>query len=275
MNYIAGENISTAIQKCRALNKIGAMCTIDHLGESVSDEGTVRKTVDIYLRVLEEISQEKLDSNISIKPTSFGALLSQDNCLENIRKVVKKAHELGNFVRIDMEDHPYTDMTLKAYEELRREFPNSVGVVLQSYLKRTKEDADKLSQGTKANFRLCKGIYNESEKIAYKGIQINENFLETLDLMFSRSAYVGIATHDDKLVDGALKLIEKHQLTKEQYEFQMLLGVRSSLRDQIIAQGHRMRIYLPFGGDWHAYTMRRFKENPDIVGSVLKGFFVR
>lgn len=272
--YIAGEELQDAAAECQKLNANQTMATIDVLGEFVTEKAMACATVDAYMDALETIDQHKLDANISVKPTSLGASFDEQLWQEHIRKLVTKAASYNNFVRIDMEDHPYTDLTLQSYDDLRRDFSQHVGTVLQAYMKRTYDDADRLSKDTKANFRLCKGIYNEPPEIAYKdGKRINDNFLATLDLLFSRHAYVGIATHDDELINGAFRLIDQYKLPKEQYEFQMLLGVRPELRRQIIAAGHRMRIYVPYGRQWYSYSMRRFKENPAIVDSIIKGFF--
>lgn len=274
--YIAGETLDQALVECKKLNEMKAMTTIDLLGEFIAEEDKAIATRDTYMKVLDTLRERGLDSNVSIKPTSFGASFNPELCRKNIRMLVEKAAGLHNFVRIDMEDHPYTDFTLEIYQELRREFPESVGSVLQAYLKRTYEDADHLSKNARANLRLCKGIYKEPPAIAYKDRnEINRNYLETLELLFSRGAYVGIATHDGKLVEGALALIAKYRLSPHQYEFQMLLGVKSDLRRQLIAQGHRLRVYTPFGRDWYPYSMRRLKENPGIMSSMLRGLFQR
>lgn len=274
--YIAGETLEEAVVECKKLNAMNTMTTIDLLGEFIREEEKAIATLDTYLKVLHTIEQEGLASNVSIKPTSFGASFNPDLCRKNVKILVEKAAQMNNFVRIDMEDHPYTDLTLDMYEKLRQEFPKNVGTVLQAYLKRTYEDAEHLSANTKANLRLCKGIYNEPASIAYKdGREINKNYLATLDLLLSRGAYIGIATHDDQLIEGALRLIEKYRLGREQYEFQMLFGVRSELRKRLVAEGHRLRVYAPFGKDWYRYSLRRLKENPAIISSMMKGFFKR
>lgn len=271
--YIAGETQEKAIEQIRKLNQVGAMATVDLLGEFVEDEKKVEETVKIYLGLLDAIAKEKLDSNVSIKPTSLGALFDKDLCFESIKKIVKKANELGNFVRIDMEDHPWTDFTLESYEKLREEFPENVGTVLQSYMKRTVSDVDNLSKEKKTNLRICKGIYIEPEEIAYKdGKEINQSYLDAIDMIFTRKSYAGIATHDDALIKGALELIEKHKLESHEYEFQMLLGVKPYLIKRFVEKGHRIRIYVPYGRDWYAYSMRRLKENPTIAGHVVKDF---
>lgn len=271
--YIAGDSLDKAVMKCRELNAQNMMTTIDLLGEFIKQPQETIAPTETYLTVLDTIAGNKLNSNVSLKPTSFGASFDPQLSRQNIRKIIEKAFQLHNFVRIDMENHPYTDLTLDMYREFREEFPASVGTVLQAYLKRSYQDADRLSQNTRANLRLCKGIYNEPADIAYKDKEdINKNYLEILELLFSRGAYVGIATHDDPLVEGAQRLISKYKVTRDQYEFQMLLGVRPELRKNLVEQGHRLRVYTPFGKDWYPYSIRRLKENPAIVGSMLQGF---
>lgn len=273
--YIAGGSLSDAVATCKYLNRMGAMATIDLLGEQIKDAGQAAETVSIYMQVWDTIVSNQLDANISLKPTSYGATLDAALCEANIRKVAEKTAALGKWLTIDMEDHPYTQMTLDIYDRLRHDFPHTMGTVLQAYLKRTCDDADRLtSSGQPTNLRLCKGIYKEPASIAYQNKkEINANYLKVLDLLLSRGAYVCIATHDDALVDGALQLIEKYKLGKDRYEFQMLLGVRPELRKRLLARGQRLRIYTPFGRDWYAYSVRRLKENPAIAGNVVRGLF--
>lgn len=272
--YVAGKFPEDAFNITRELNKEGAVGTIDLLGEFNKEEAKARATVDMYKLVLDNIVTQKLGTNISIKPTAFGALLDMDFCTANLAEVVKYAYEKKVFVRIDMEDHPYTDYTIDLYLKLNRDMPGSCGTVLQSYMKRNLDDIKHITSNIdKANIRLCKGIYKEPEDVAFHNRKrVQENYLESLDLLFEKKAYVGIATHDDVLIDGAYELIKKHGLTTEEYEFQMLLGVRSELRKKLLADGHKLRIYTPFGEDWLPYSIRRLKENPAIVGSAIKGF---
>lgn len=271
--YVAGKLPEDAFRLTKELNNAGAVGTIDLLGEFNEDPEKARFTVDMYKRVLDSIKEQNLGTNISIKPTAFGALVNMDFCTENITEVIKYAYEKGIFVRIDMENHPYTDYTIDLYLKLEKEMPGSCGTVFQAYMKRNLADIEKVTSATRANIRLCKGIYKEPDEIAFHNRKkVQENFLESLDLLFSKGAYVGIATHDDVLVDGAYDLIRKHGLKKEDYEFQMLLGVRSELRKRLLADGHTLRIYTPFGEDWLPYSIRRLKENPAIVGSAIKGF---
>jgi proline dehydrogenase len=196
-------------------------------------------------------------------------------CREVFREVVREAHQRGIFVRIDMEDSTCTDETLAIYEELRREF-DKVGIVLQAYWRRTVFDADSLMQNGRANFRLCKGIYIEPRLIAYRDKDlINRNFTLALERMLHEGAYVGIATHDERLVWEGMRLVRELNLPKERYEFQMLLGVDTELRKIILAAGHRLRIYVPFGEKWYRYSMRRLRENPQIERYVFQNLFHR
>lgn len=268
--YIAGETLSDALRVTRDLNSRKVMATIDVLGEFIStrDEATGFKKQCI--EILEAIDREKLDANLSLKPTQMGLLLDKEFAFENIREIVAVAQRLGNFVRIDMEDHPCTDDTIEFFRRLRDEFPGHVGVVLQAYLRRTPRDIENLADGP-MHYRLCKGIYNEPRKVAWKDPDIvNRSFVYCLDMMFKLGAYVGIATHDSKLVFEAMRLISGYGLTREQYEFQMLLGVDEELRDIIVNEGHRLRVYVPFGESWMPYSRRRLKENPTIARHALR-----
>jgi len=265
--YIAGEELSDAVNTVRILSKNGMNSTMDVLGECISNRA------DATEATLEAISREKLDSNLSVKLTQLGLQLDKKFCLENTRKIIQKAKELSNFVRIDMEDSTCTDDTINVYVQLRKEY-STLGIVLQAYLHRTESDAVRLMDMGYMNFRLCKGIYVEPEAIAYKKREeINNNFNKVLEVMLKRKAYVGIATHDGALVQNAYRLIKDLKLQQNEYEFQMLLGVRTDLRTQIVNDGHRLRVYVPYGHHWYKYSTRRFKENPEIAGYVFKALF--
>jgi proline dehydrogenase len=273
--YIAGEEMSDAVRVVRELNAQGAMATLDVLGEDVHSRETAEASTQAILNVFDAIREFRLDSNVSVKLTQLGLKLDPAFCLENTRRLAVRARDLGNYLRIDMEDSTCTDATLWVYRELRKEFSN-VGIVLQAYLRRTGRDAGELIDAGIGNFRLCKGIYIEAEEIAFKAHEeINRNYLEVLSDMFRRNAYVGIATHDDALIDGAYRLIGELKLPKSAYEFQMLLGVRPELRRRLLGDGHRLRVYVPFGGQWYQYSIRRFKENPQVAGHVVKALLHR
>lgn len=272
--YIAGDKLPDGINKVKELNSKKIIATMDVLGESIKDKAEAVLSKNESVEVLEEINKTGVNSNLSIKLTMLGLSIDFDLCLGLVTEILECAKEKNNFVRIDMEDSPVTDATIKIYEEVRKKFDN-VGLVLQAYMRRSEKDILRLTE-EKANFRLCKGIYIEPESVAYKGKQeIRDNYLKLLRIMFERNAYVGIATHDDYLIDGAKKIISELGLSKDKYEFQMLLGVRENLRDKIVSDGEKMRVYVPFGERWYQYSIRRFKENPNVAGQVLKSIFVR
>ena len=278
--YIAGRTLDDAISVSKKLNREGYMVTIDLLGEFITNLGEAEKNRDQYLTIIDEAQKNKIEGNYSVKPTMFGLLLDEDICYENIRQIVAKAASFNNFVRIDMEDSQCTDMEIKLFRKLKKEFPENVGLVLQAYMRRTYDDINNLSdlhqKENPLNFRLCKGIYVESEKIAYKKYdEINTHYLEDLELMMQKGMYPAIATHDKFLVNEAYKLIEKYGYKRDQYEFQMLYGVTPALRKSIIEKGHRLRVYVPFGEDWFPYSTRRLKENPAMAGEIIKALFVR
>ncbi len=269
--YIAGDTLDDAVRVIRDLEKQNVCATVDVLGEHIYRREEALNAVDNYIAALDRIEEEKLDSNISIKLTQLGLELDFDFCLNNVRKVVDAARAHNNFVRIDMEDSSCTTRTIDIYKRLRKDFDN-VGLVLQAYLRRTMRDVQELlDEGIKLNIRLCKGIYDEPRTIAYKDpVIINNNYVVLLQRLLENGVYVGIATHDEKLVWHALQLIEKLKLPREAYEFQMLLGVDEELRRIIVEDGHKLRVYVPYGRHWYAYSLRRLKENPKIAGYIVK-----
>ncbi|MBI5020350.1 MAG: proline dehydrogenase family protein [Ignavibacteriales bacterium] len=271
--YIAGETLLDAVRVVKELNFKGIMATLDVLGEAISTKEEAIAARNEILELFPTIQKEKLDSNVSIKLTQLGLALDKNFCLDNVRMIIAKAKEFNNFVRIDMEDSPTTDDTIWVYRQIRKDFNNS-GIVLQAYMRRTENDADELIKDGLGHFRLCKGIYVEPAEIAFKGHdEVNQNFVQVLKKMLEQKAYVGIATHDDYLVDAAFRIIQAMKLQKHQYEFQMLLGVKDDLRSKIVQDGHRMRVYVPFGEHWYRYSIRRFKENPQMAGYVFKALF--
>lgn len=269
--YIAGETLKEAVNFVKSLNAKGIYATMDVLGESVANKSESIKCKNEALEVLEAIEKNKLMANLSIKPTQMGLAIDEQFAYEQILELVKKAAEYKNFVRIDMEDSPFTDKTLNLYKRIYADYKN-VGVVIQAYMKRSIDDVIYLNKiGT--NYRLCKGIYVEPAAIAYKSKQeVRNNYLKLLDQMFKDGNYVGIATHDKPLIDAAYTRIKEQNIAKDKFEFQMLLGVREDLRDRINADGYKIRIYVPFGKDWYAYSVRRLKENPSVAGHIAKSF---
>jgi len=269
-SYIAGEDISDAVRVTRDFNAQGIMSTIDVLGEFIKTKDDARYFKEQCLKVLDTIDQEGLNANLSLKPTQMGMLLDKEFAFQNIREIVERAVALKNFVRIDMEDISCTDDTLEFFRRLRADYPGHVGVVLQSYLRRTADDIENLADGY-LNIRLCKGIYIEPRTAAYKDpTVVNRNYTYCLEKLFSKKAYVGIATHDEKLVFEAMRLIRKYGLKRDECEFQMLLGVDEELRNIIVSQGHRLRVYVPYGKAWLPYSKRRLKENPTIAKHALR-----
>ena len=266
--YIAGEELDDALRVVRRLNAEGKMTTIDVLGEEIANPDEARAIAAAYREAFEALDRDQLDSNVSIKPTALGLKLGYDLCRENLESVVAHAGERGNFVRIDMEDASTTDDTLRIYRELREGGHENVGIVLQARLKRTMDDVRELAE-LKPNVRLCKGIYLEPPEIAYRDFDaIRASFVEVLDALWDAGSYVGVATHDEWLIEQTRERVQERGFAREDYEFQMLLGVRPALGDELIAQGHRLRIYTPFGRHWYAYSMRRLQENPKIAGYI-------
>lgn len=270
--YIAGETIEDAIRVTKELNKKGIYATIDVLGEDVSTRKDSEEAKNSCLAVLDTINKNKLKANLSFKPTQLGILIDRHLCFQQVSEILDKALSIDNFVRIDMEDSALTDDTLELYSKLKSKYSN-VGIVIQAYLRRTYSDVIKQNSHN-ANFRLCKGIYVEPEEIAFKDRQqIRDNYLKVLDLIFQNENYVGIATHDEYLIKGAIELIKKYNVSKDKFEFQMLYGVREDLRDQVNSQGFKVRIYVPFGEHWYQYSVRRLQENPQLAWYITKSIF--
>lgn len=269
--YIAGVTLQSAVDYVKKLNSKGIYATMDVLGESVANKEESIRCKNEAIEVIEAIEQNKLKANLSIKPTQMGLAIDEEFSYQQILEIVKKAAEYNNFVRIDMEDSPFTDKTINVYKRIYQNYKN-VGIVIQSYMRRSYDDVITLNKiGT--NYRLCKGIYVESASIAYKNKQeVRNNYLKLLDAMFKDGNYVGIATHDKYLIDEAYKRISEKNIPKDKFEFQMLLGVREDLRDKINSDGYKIRIYVPFGKDWYAYSVRRLKENPSVAGHIVKSF---
>jgi proline dehydrogenase len=266
--YIAGPELKDARATVRRLNADRKMATIDVLGEEITNEEDAAAIVRAYQDVFADIERCGLDSNVSVKLTALGLKLGVDVCRDNLRTVVEDAAARGNFVRIDMEDSSTTDETLQLYRELREAGHENIGVVLQAMLRRTLEDVRSLAD-LRPSVRLCKGIYVEPEDIAYREFEaVRANFLRTLEALLDAGCYVGVATHDRWLVDQGRRLIDERALAPAEYEFQMLLGVRPELGDQLVGEGRRLRIYVPFGRHWYAYSLRRLQENPKIAGYI-------
>jgi proline dehydrogenase len=270
--YVAGETLDQALETVRLLNAQGCMATLDVLGEDVRRAEHSERTVSEYLRALDGIASHGVDSNVSVKLTALGLKLDPKHCRREFARIVEGARRHGNFVRIDMEDSSVTEETIRIYLEARESYAG-VGLVLQAYLKRSLDDARRTA-AIGANVRVCKGIYVEPPEIAFRGREeIRDSYSALVDLLLGRGCYVGIATHDPILVRRALATVERLGLPREAYEFQMLLGVAVDLRRRLVGAGHRLRVYVPYGEAWEAYSMRRLKENPAIAGHVIRGLF--
>jgi proline dehydrogenase len=271
--YIAGETLDEAVAAIRSLNALGAQTTVDVLGEFITEFSEAEATAAEYERVVAAIDREKLQSNVSIKLTAFGLGIDRDRCLSLVRTLARHtASTHAGFLRVDMENSPYTDATLHVVRTLRKEgLP--VGTVLQAYMRRTDADAAALAaEGVPV--RLCKGIYREAPDVTYHDREeIRASYRRNLRTLLRGTARVGIATHDDVLVADAMKAVEELGVPKDRYEFQMLLGVRERLRDEILAKGHALRIYVPFGRAWYGYSVRRLRENPALAGHVFRAMF--
>jgi proline dehydrogenase len=266
--YIAGTDLADACRVVERLNEDGKAATIDVLGEEIRSREEALEIVRSYHDVFEAVQQEQLDSNVSVKLTALGLKLGYDLCRANLETVVRHAAESGNFVRIDMEDSSCTSDTLRMYRDLREAGLENLGVVLQAYLRRTIRDIRALTP-LKPNVRLCKGIYVEPPLIAYRDFdEVRANFVLALGELLRAGSYVGIATHDRWLISEGLRLVEEHGLTRDQYEFQMLLGVSESAADRLVRDRHRLRVYVPFGDHWYSYSVRRLQENPKIAGYI-------
>jgi proline dehydrogenase len=266
--YIAGTTLAEACEVVRELNAQGKEATLDVLGEEVTLREEAIGLRDAYRRALDTIEEDGLRSNVSVKLTALGLKLDRGLCLADLTAVVEEAARFGNFVRIYMEDSSTTSETLALYREIREGGHDNLGVVLQAALKRTLTDIGELAD-LRPNVRVCKGIYVEPPEIAFREDEtIRLNFLDALEALFDVGSYVGIATHDDWLIGEALALVERKRLGREDYEFQMLLGVRPELGDELVRDGHRLRIYVPFGRRWYEYSIRRLQENPKIAGYV-------
>ena len=266
--YIAGPELKDARETVRRINAQGKLATIDVLGEEIRNEEEAAAIVRAYQDVFADIERCNLDSNVSVKLTGLGLKLGHDICRANLRTVVEDAASRGNFVRIDMEDSSTTDETLRLYRELRSDGFDNVGVVLQAMLRRTLDDIAALAD-LRPSVRLCKGIYVEPPSVAFQDFdEVRDSYVRCLEALLDAGCYVGIATHDDWLLEQGARLVSARGLGREEYEFQMLLGVRAELGDELVREGHRLRIYVPFGRQWYAYSLRRLQENPKIAGYI-------
>jgi proline dehydrogenase len=266
--YIAGPELKDAREAVRRLNSEGKLATIDVLGEEITTEEEAAAIVRAYQDVFADIERCELDSGVSVKLTALGLKLGYELCRDNLRTVVEDAASRENFVRIDMEDSTTTDDTLRLYRELREEGHENVGVVLQAMLRRTQSDIAALAD-LKPSVRVCKGIYVEPPDIAYQEYEaVRASFVRAMEALLDAGCYIGIATHDEWLLREGRRLVAEHGLERDEYEFQMLLGVRRELGDELVSEGRRLRIYVPFGRHWYEYSLRRLQENPKLAGYI-------
>ncbi|MDQ2911551.1 MAG: proline dehydrogenase family protein [Actinomycetota bacterium] len=274
-HYIAGEELDDALRVVHGLNAEGKLATLDVLGEEVADPDEARGIAGAYREAIDAFERGRLDSNISVKLTALGLKLGYELCRENLEDVVSHAAERDNFVRIDMEDSSTTDDTLRLYRELREAGHDNVGIVLQARLKRTLGDVRALAE-LRPNVRLCKGIYLEPPEIGFRDFDaVQASFVQALEELLEGGSYVGIATHDEWLLERGKQLVAERGLERDDYEFQMLLGVRAGLGDELVREGHRLRIYTPFGRHWYSYSLRRLQENPKLAGYIAADTFNR
>jgi len=270
--YIAGTSINHAIKAIKKINSKNQSATLDILGEHTKDIESSSQITNEYIEILRQIQINNLDCNVSIKPTHIGSDINEDTVMNNFKKIQSYAIKTNNFVRLDMESSKITDLTLNIYKKLMKINGNS-GIVVQAYLYRSENDIESLPDNI--NIRLCKGIYNEDESIAIKDQdEINKNYIKLLSMIFKKKIYVGIATHDKKLIKDCMELIENQKIPTDKFEFQYLYGV--PMNDMIklyIENNFKVRAYIPFGLDWYNYSIRRIKENPKIATYIIKNLF--
>src|SRR6266576_3085978 len=269
--FVAGETIEEAVAAIRKINAAGCSASFDHLNESVGSAAETEAEVTEYLQILEQIDATGINSNVSIKLSQFGLEIDPELAYRNARMVVEDAARRGNFVRIDMEGSKVTQATIDIFKRMRGEFGlNDVGIVLQSYLYRTYEDARELLR-LPARIRICKGAYSEPPEVAYpEKKDVDENYVRVTKLLLSNGVYHGIATHDPKMIDATIKFAQQEGIGKQAFEFQMLYGVRRDLQTQLARDGYNMRVYVPYGKHWYPYFMRRLAERPANIWFILR-----
>ncbi|HWC97277.1 MAG TPA: proline dehydrogenase family protein [Candidatus Sulfopaludibacter sp.] len=270
--FVAGETLDQALEVCRGLNAEGITVTLDHLGESVTSLAEAAEARDVYLRTQTAIQDGGIQGNVSLKLTQFGLDLSESECRENVAQLVQRAASMQSFVRVDMESSEYTDRTLALVHDLFNR-SGAVGVVIQAYLHRSKSDIEDLC-ARKIRVRLCKGAYLEPPTVAFPAkADVDRNFVELMQILLDRGAYPAIATHDEKMIEATKSFATARKLSPDAFEFQMLYGIRRDLQRQLVAEGYRLRLYVPFGRAWYPYYMRRLAERPANVFFILRNLF--
>ena len=270
--FVPGEELATAIEAARACNRAGTTVSLDHLGENVGSREDAERARVAYTDALERIATDGVDANVSLKLTHLGLDIGDEFCAGQLRAVVRRAAELSNFVRVDMEGSAYTDRTLRLVRQARAE-SSSVGTVIQSYLYRSEEDIRALL-GIGCRIRLVKGAYQEPSTIAYQRKKdVDANFIKLMKILLPSGVYNALATHDPKLIEAAIRFAAEQNITKDKFEFQMLYGIRTDLQRQLVKQGYRVRVYIPFGKDWFPYFMRRLAERPANLAFFARNLF--
>lgn len=273
--FVAGETLTEALDAVRELNAKGITATLDLLGESVTNEREARAARDEYLTMLDRIQEQRLDSNVSLKLTAMGLDISEELCASIMHDVLGRAQTYNTFVRLDMESSEYTDRTLRLFEErLYPPYKENVGIVLQSYLYRTMADVER-ANALGARVRLCKGAYKEPASVAFQDkADVDANYVKCMHALMRNGNYPGLATHDPRMIDEARRFAAAEGIGKDRFEFQMLYGIRRDLQEQLVAEGYRMRVYIPYGTQWYPYLMRRLAERPANV-AFITGNIVR
>ncbi|TXK84233.1 proline dehydrogenase family protein [Paenibacillus sp. N3.4] len=270
--FVAGETIKQSIAVVRKLNQFGRVVTLDHLGEFISSEEEALASTQMCLQTLEAIAEAGVQSNLSLKMTSLGLDISKDLCMSNMRRILNKAQQYGNFVRIDMEDYSHCQISLDIYQELRRTYDN-FGIVIQAYLFRTEQDIQDLNK-LKSNLRLVKGAYKESPKVAFADKKdVDDNYKKIIKMHLMNGNYTAVASHDESMIEFTKQVVEENGIPKDQFEFQMLYGICEDLQARLVSEGYKVRVYVPYGIDWFGYFMRRLAERPANVWFVLKNLF--
>ncbi|KPV60494.1 proline dehydrogenase [Paenibacillus sp. A3] len=270
--FVAGETIGQSIEAVRKLNQSGRVVTLDHLGEFISTEAEAMESTDMCLRTLDAIAESGVQSNLSLKMTSLGLDIDKELCMNNMRRILDRAREYGNFVRIDMEDYAHCQVSLDIYRELRQTYDN-VGIVIQAYLFRTEQDIKDLNE-LRANLRLVKGAYKESPKVAFpEKKDVDENYKKIIKMHLLNGNYTAVASHDENMIEFTKQIVKEHGIPNDRFEFQMLYGICEELQNRLVAEGYKVRVYVPYGIDWFGYFMRRLAERPANVWFVLKNMF--
>ena len=270
--FVAGDTLADALEAGRRINREGISLTLDHLGENVTSLDEAEASCKVYLRALDELSGHGINGNVSLKLTQFGIGISEEACRANVGRVAGRAKELGNFVRVDMESSEYTERTLQLVTDLHAQF-GAVGTVIQAYLHRSEKDVEMLC-GREIRVRLCKGAYLEPPEVAFQAkADVDRNFVHLMRILLVDGTYPAIATHDERIIEEAERFVRARNIPRESFEFQMLYGIRRDLQRRLVAEGYRLRLYVPFGKAWYPYFMRRLAERPANVVFLARNFF--